>query len=110
MSMNDQINLFEFFPDELQPGDIITRKGAPIDHISRRSYIGKMVCFDCSTESRKMYRVGILEKYIPHDGTHRSIVYTGERQRSLITHYPGREIYEIEPWDFEKRRGNRERM
>ena len=85
---------------EPEVGEIIHKHGQVICHIMRPHYIGKKVCFDISTESqRNLFRVGILEKYVPHEETYRSIVYTGTRQRSLINHRNGRTIYECLPWD-----------
>lgn len=84
---------------EPEVGAWVTEHGAVICHIMRPSYIGSRVVFDCSTWSMRIFRVGILEAYIPHEGRMRSIIYTGSRQRTLLTHYPGIEIYECLPWD-----------
>ena len=91
-------------------GEYVTRTGAAIPHIMRPGYLGKKVLIDVSTKSREEYRVGILEEYIflPMDGVYRSIVYTGEKQRTMISHRPGKEIYECYPWDFERVTRNRE--
>lgn len=109
--MNGQISLFEIAPDivpnrinykmtaDHKPGDYLEdfgeRRGANICHIMRPGYIGKLVCFDCSTQSHQWTRVGILEDYIPYENTYRSIIYVGKSQRILLTHRPGIEIYEV---------------
>lgn len=99
-----QLSLFDQPDHEPEIGEWFTETGAVISHIMRPNYIGKKVLINCSTQSRRWYRCGILEKYIPHEGRMRSVVYTGDKQRSLITHYPGIEIYECLPWDaYEKR-------
>ena len=100
--MARQISIFEWEPKvipEPEVGDCVDRAFAAIPHIMRPQYIGRKVLFDVSTQDRELYQCGILEKYAPHDGTYRSIVYTGIRQRSLITHRPGVEIFECLPWD-----------
>jgi len=86
-------------PEEPEVGAFVPDRGAVICHIMRPHYIGQKVLFDCSTQSMKLYKCGILEKYIPYEGHYRSIIFTGKKQRSYITHYPGREIYECLPWD-----------
>lgn len=68
-------------------------------HIMRPNYIGQKVVYDCSTQNHRWYRVGILEKYIPHEGHMRSIIFVGERQRILLDHVLGREIYEPLQWE-----------
>lgn len=75
-------------------GRYVTDHGAVICHIMRPAYIGREVVIDVSTQSHEWYQVGILENYIPYEGRWRAIVYTGKPQRSLITFYPGIEIYE----------------
>lgn len=100
--MQGQLTIFDWMPSAQQEPDVgayVTEHGANIPHIMRPAYIGKKVCFDVSTQSRRSYQVGILEKYIPYEGTYRSIVYTGKKQRSLITHWLGREIFECLPWN-----------
>lgn len=95
-----QMTIFDFIPDrEPAVGEYVEKTGAVICHIMRPGYIGRKILIDVSTRSRRMYRCGILEAYIPHEGKMRSVVYTGTRQRSLITHYPGQEIYECLPWN-----------
>lgn len=91
-----QMTIFDFLPEEVKPGDWVEDHGAVICHIMRPAYIGKLVVMDKSTESRHWYQVGRLENYIPYEGRWRSIIYTGKNQRSLITHHPGVEIYELE--------------
>ena len=84
---------------EPEVGEYTEKAFAVIPHIMRPSYIGRKVLIDVSTQSREIYQCGILERYIPYEGTYRSIVYTGDRQRSLITHRPGIEIRECLPWN-----------
>lgn len=118
-TLEGQIGLFEWMPQALpaykppvdysklvEPavGEWVESTGAVICHAMRPSYIGRKVLVDMSTESHKWYKVGLLENYIPYNGTFRSIVYTGTKQRSLVTHYPGVEIYEVLPWDAYKAR------
>lgn len=102
--MTGQMTIFDWMPEaqpEPEVGEYVTEHGTNIPHIMRPGYIGKKVVIDCSTASRKWYQVGILEEYIPYEGTFRSIVYTGKKQRSLITHREGygTELYECLPWD-----------
>lgn len=85
---------------EPEIGEYVRETGAVICHIMRSGYIGRKVLYDCSTESqRNLYRCGILEKYIPYENRMRSVINVGKPQRILLTHYPGREIYECLPWD-----------
>lgn len=85
---------------EPEVGEYVRSTGAVICHIMRPSYIGQKVLYDCSTQSmRNLYKCGILEQYIPYEGRYRSVIYDGRKQRVLLTHYPGREIYECLPWD-----------
>lgn len=102
--MTGQMTIYDWMPTmrkEPAVGEYVTKHGANICHIMRPSYIGKKVCFDVSTQNHKIYQVGILEKYIPHEGYMRSVIYTGKKQRSLITHYPwtGADLFECLPWD-----------
>ena len=106
-----QLSLFEVAPEifpqrktftptaEHKPGDYLEdfgeTNGAVICHIMRPSYIGKLVCYDCSTQSHKWTRVGILEKYFECRGVMRSVINVGSKDRILFDHYPGREIYEV---------------
>lgn len=103
-----QLTIMDWMPEacphptrarEPEVGEYVHKHGQVLCHIMRPAYIGKKVCIDVSTQSRKTFQVGILEKYIPHEGTYRSIVYTGKPQRSLITHRNGETIYEVLPWD-----------
>lgn len=109
-----QLTIFDWMPTVMQEpevGEIIREPGACIPHIMRSGYIGRKVCFDCSTQSRKAYRVGILEavnqsyywhmegdeyKQVPCD---RVVIFTGKKQRALISLTPGREIHECLPWN-----------
>lgn len=114
--MNGQMTLFEFMPSmmaEPEVGEYVDSCGAVIPHIMRRSYIGKKVLVDVSTRSRERYQVGILEKIIPDHywkgdervECERSIVYTGKKQRSLVSHYPwATELREVLPWAAYERR------
>ena len=100
--MTGQMSIFDWMPSlaqEPRMGSYVEKHGAVICHIMRPSYIGKKVVYDCSTQSHTWYRVGVLEQYIPYEGRMRSIINVGEGQRILLTHYPGREIYECLPWD-----------
>lgn len=100
--MNGQMSIFDCFPElTLKPGDYVETHGAVICHIMRPGMIGKMVVYDCSTQSHKWFRAGILEDYIPYEGRWRSIIYVGKKERILLTHYPGQEIYELKPWNWE---------
>lgn len=105
-----QMDLFDWMAElkrEPDVGTYLTKTGAVIPRIMRPAYIGKRVCIDKSTQSQTWYKVGILEKIVPDHYWHgekriecdRSVVFTGERQRSLITHMPGVEIFECLPWD-----------
>ena len=100
--MQGQMNIFDYMPTlrtEPPVGTFITEPGATICHIMIPGYIGKKVAYDVSTESRTLYKVGILEKYIPYEGRMRAIIYDGKQQRALVTLYPGKAIYEVLPWD-----------
>lgn len=108
--MNGQMTLFDFEPALMTEGNVgeyVYQCGAVIPHIMRRAYIGKKVLVDVSTQSMVCFQIGILEDVIPafywrgdeRIETERSIVYTGKKQRSLITHMPGLEIREVLPWD-----------
>ena len=97
-----QTSLFDFMPTLMVEGNVgeyVTKCGAVIPHIMRKNYIGEKVLIDVSTQSMKCFQIGILEDVIQCEGRDRSIVYTGKKQRSLITHYPGVEIREVLPWD-----------
>ena len=109
--MMQQISLFDFPENErFKPGMYVESYGPAIPHIMRPGFIGKCVVYDCSTVSHKWFIVGRLEKYVWNDDNKcwRSIIYIGQKQRSLIDHMWGREIYKPEPWDFEKRRMKKE--
>lgn len=113
--MSEQLTIFDWMP-QLEPepkvGTIVKKTGAVIPHIMQKSYIGKKVCFDVSTQSMSAYRVGILEKLLPDhyykwDGKQyvetscfRAVIYTGIRQRSLMSIYDGgQQLYEVLPWN-----------
>lgn len=105
--MYRQMTIFDWMP-ECQPeppvGAWVRTHGQIIPHIMRKSYIGRKVCIDVSTENNEIYQVGILEDYIPYEGRMRSVIYTGKKQRQLVTHYPGVEIFECLPWNaYEER-------
>ena len=98
--------------EEPEVGQWVYKTGAPIPHIMRRSYIGKKVLMDKSTQSMTAFKVGILERVDTSFYYHgdqkiecdRSVIYDGSRQRSYITHMPGQEIYECLPWhSYQKR-------
>ena len=80
-------------------GECVKSTGAVIPHIMRSAYIGKKVLYDVSTQSMRCYRCGVLEKYIPYEGKMRSVIFYGKKQRGLVTHYEGVNIYECLPWD-----------
>ena len=104
--MKEQISIFDWMQSsapEPNIGDYVKRPGAIICHIMRAGYIGRKILVDVSTEHNELYQCGILENYIPYESFMRSIVYVGDRQRKLITHYPGVEIFECLPLDYEKR-------
>ena len=96
-----QLSLFDLpgLRQEPEVGEYTSEFGAVICHIMRSGYIGRKVLVDVSTRGMTMFQCGILEDYIPYEGRYRSIVYTGKKQRKLITHYPGVEIRECLPWD-----------
>lgn len=80
-------------------GETVERTGAVICHIMRPAYIGKKVLYDISTQSMRCYRCGVLEEYIQYEGKMRSVIFYGKKQRALVTHYEGVNIYECLPWD-----------
>lgn len=109
-----QVTLFDWQPSlQLEPdiGALVAERGVVIPHIMRRSYIGKKVCFDVSTQHRRCFRVGVLEEVLDDfyfelkDGEYkkvpcdRVVIFTGKRQRSLISLMPGIEINECLPWE-----------
>ena len=103
----NQMSLFDFMPTmmvEPEVGTYVKKSGMVICHIMRRGYIGRKVLVNKSTVGNQIYQVGILENVIDIEGRDRSIVFTGQKQRQLITHYPGIEIYEVLPWDAYERR------
>ena len=104
----EQLTIFDYMPEllsEPEIGEYVNRHGAVICHIMRPGYIGRKVIYDCSTSSHTWYRCGILEKYIPHEGRMRSIINVGTKQRILLDHYSGINIYECLPWNaYPKRR------
>ena len=95
--MKGQISFWDLL-ENIEPGDRVKTHGAVIPHIMRSAFIGKTVVVDKSTQSMDIFVAGILEGYIPYGNTYRSIVYIGEKQRQLITHMPGVEIFELQPW------------
>lgn len=98
--------------EEPEVGAWVYTRGAPISRVMRRSYIGKKVLMDKSTQSMDAFKVGILERVDTSFYYHgdqkiecdRSVIYDGSRQRSYITHMPGQEIYECLPWHSYKER------
>lgn len=100
--MSQQMTIFDWMPtlqQEPKVGEYVDTHGANICHIMRPSYIGQKVVYECSTQSHEWWRVGILEKYFLCGGVMRSVIYVGEKQRILLDHYKGRDIYECLPWD-----------
>ena len=116
MTIFDLLDMSEEEPgdSDIQPGDYIESHGATICHIMRPGYIGKMVAYDCSTESHKWIRVGILRGYIPYEGRWRSIIDVGKGRDHfiLLTHYEGCDIYEVptREWDSDARAWKFEKM
>lgn len=115
--MYEQISIFDWMPTlrkEPEVGEWVTEHGQAIPHIMRRSYIGRKVVMDKSTQSMKAYKVGILEKVVTDFYWHgeekvecdRSIVFDGGKQRNHILHMPGQEIFECLPWDAYPERMN----
>ena len=105
-----QLSIFDVFPtvkEEPKVGEWVKEPGAVIPHIMRPSYIGKKVLMNKSTQSMRIYKVGILEKLVPGfywNGDRKietdvAIIYDGGKQRNYITFMPGQEIYEVLPWD-----------
>lgn len=102
-----QLDLFdvcEQLKTEPEVGEYVNEPGAVICHIMRRGYIGKKVLIDVSTTGMTVFQCGILEDYIPYEGRMRSIVFTGQKQRALVTHYPGVEIHECMSWHWYEKR------
>ena len=89
----DQLSLFDFIDPEV--GEYVEDHGIIICHCMRKGYIGRKILVDKSTSGHDWFQVGILEDYIPYEGRWRSIVYVGEKQRLLVTHYPGVDIFEV---------------
>lgn len=114
--MYKQLNIFDLAPEiepEPQVGEWVYKHGPVIPHIMRRSYIGKKVLMDKSTQSMECYKVGILERvvegsYYNREGKEvkcdRSFIFDGGKQRNIITHMPGSEIFEIAHYENDKRR------
>lgn len=95
-----QLSIYDLFDDrEPDVGEYVESHGAVICHIMRPACIGRKVIYDCSTVSHKWLRCGILERYFLCEGKWRSVIYDGDRQRVLLDHYPGVEIYEPLKWD-----------
>lgn len=95
--MAEQLTLWDWMPDIMpgpEVGEYVTRHGAIICHIMRPGYIGKMVVFDCSTQSHEWFRCGILEAYIPYENTMRSIINVGSSAGRLLglDMFPGLEL------------------
>ena len=106
--MKGQMSIFDCFPEAcLKPGDYVTKHGAVICHIMRKGFIGRMVVMDVSTESHEWWRVGRLEEYIYNDDNQcwRSVVYYGKKQRALVDHFPGVEIFELRPREWVNGKG-----
>lgn len=100
--MIGQMTIFDWMPTakaEPDVGEYVAETGAVICHIMRKGYIGQKILYDCSTESHVWYRCGILVDYFECRGVMRSVIYTGQKQRILFDHYPGREIFECLAWD-----------
>lgn len=107
-----QMTIFDYIEKpEPKVGEFVEEAGPVIPHIMVKSYIGKKVLYDCSTQSHKWYRCGILEKYIPYEGSMRHVIRIGKKNYAYVTRRYGEaasiygtgNIYEIEPFDFDKR-------
>lgn len=101
--MKGQLTLLDWMPEavpEPEVGDLITQHGAVIPHIMRPGYIGRKIAYDYSTENHECFKVGVLEKYFECFGVMRSVIFTGKRQRTLLDHRPGKEIFEVKPRRF----------
>ena len=100
-----QISFFDF--QEPDVGAWIKEPGAVICGIMRPGYIGRKVCWNQSTQSMTLWKVGILEKLVPdvyyfngiRKDCERAILYTGKKQRSSLLLMPGQELHECLPWD-----------
>ena len=111
--MNGQLSIFDCFPDmqrEQNVGDYIEEHGNAIPHNERHGFVGKKICFPCGTQSMPdLMRVGILERYFFNVFDHcwRSVIYTGQKQRTLINHEPWKgiqnEIFELRRTDGNER-------
>jgi len=109
----NQLTIFDYMPEllpEPEVGEYVDKHGAVICHIMRKGCIGHKIIYDCSTQSHKWYRCGILEKYILHENHMRSIINVGEKQRILLDHFPGIEIYECLPWNAYTKRNEALKM
>ena len=106
--MNEQISIFDWMEDfdpngdEPKVGEWVYDRGPEIPLDKLRSYIGKPIMMDKSTQSQECYKVGILEKVIngrywngrEYDRCEMSIVFDGTKQRNQINHTLGGHIYE----------------
>ena len=112
--MKGQIHMLDWMPTfqaEPEVGTRVTECGAVIPHIMIRSYIGKKIAFDVSTQSRRLFQVGRLEKVLDTVYYHlegeaykerpcsRVVIYTGKKDRSYLSLIPGTNVFEVLPWD-----------
>lgn len=109
MRRGEQLSLFDWRPDlkgEPEAGEYVETHGAVIPHIMMAGHIGRKVVYDCSTESHRWLRVGVLEDYIRTPcGSWRAIINVGKKDRILRDHRPGLELFELAPRaDIEARR------
>ncbi len=107
-----QMTIFDFIEKpEPKIGEYVEEAGPVICHIMVKGYIGKKVLYDCSTQSHRWYRCGILEKYIPYEGSMRHVIRIGKKNYAYVTRRYGEaasiygpgNIFEISPFNFEKR-------
>ncbi len=111
------MSIFDWMPDfepqkEPKIGEWVYKRGAVISRVMRRSYIGRMVLMDYSTQSQEVYKAGILEDVImgkmwnghEYVECEMSIVNDGTKTRCQVNHTTGNEIFECLPWhSYEKR-------
>lgn len=125
--MDGQLSIFDWMEDlepkeappaagsqeeELEVGQWVLTRGAPISRVMLEGYIGKKVLMDKSTSSRKCYKVGILEEEVEGtywDGEKYSpcviaIVRDEGKQRNQINYTLGDSVFECFPWHSYKER------
>lgn len=112
--MRGQLSIFDIDPrcgPEPAPGEWVKTHGPVICHIMRRGYIGRKVVIDQSEWGHVNFLVGILERvetscYYRGDQKiecDMSVVNVGSEKRFNVIHWPGNEIFELYPFDWEER-------